>query len=145
METMAVWRLCRELNVVQAALLMVGCDPAGLEMHVEEIAPEARPAGYVAARQAISQALCQHEVDGSWVRQLQYDQNGDYIGVADDSVDLFESKVQVASLRRWLMGRGVSDGFFFPHGADYLDSAHPRYDAALAAAVQNWLAQDTAK
>ena len=34
---------------------------------------------------------------------------------------------------------------FFPHGADYLDPAHPRYNPALAQAVLDWLAADAGK
>lgn len=142
MDRLAEWRLCEELDIVQAALLTAGHDPAGAEMHVETMDPALRPHGYDAAKQAISLALCRGEIVGSWIRKLQYDLNGDYVGVDEESVDVIESKVQVASLRRWLSSRGVSAGFFFPvHRADPLDPLHPMHSHALAAAVLAWQAK----
>lgn len=142
MNSVESWRLCEELDIIQAALLVVGADPTGLEMRIEAMSPERRPTGYDAAKQAIARALRQGDIDGVWVRRCEYDLNGDYIGVDEDTVDLAESQVHVPALRRWLAARGVADGFFFPDGADYLNPGHPRYAPGLAAAVAAWLSAD---
>jgi len=57
MESLDYWRLCDELTVVQAALLVVGEDPSSTQSYVEEWDPEKRPEGYEAAKAAISSAL----------------------------------------------------------------------------------------
>jgi len=65
MDEMDYWRLCDELNVVQAALLIVGENPAGNPaseepIHadsVERYAVDNRPVGYEAAKTALTHAL----------------------------------------------------------------------------------------
>ncbi len=53
------------------------------------------------------------------------------------------SRVQVESLKEWLVSRGFRQGFFFPERTetpDYLDPGNPRYAPKLAAAVRAWQA-----
>lgn len=50
------WRLCDELNVVQAALLIVGEDPS-LAEYTETWDVDRRPKGYEAAKTAVTHAL----------------------------------------------------------------------------------------
>jgi hypothetical protein len=57
MQGLDYWRLCDELSVVQAALLIAGCDPSSDGEYVEGWAHEMRPMGYEAAKTAISNAL----------------------------------------------------------------------------------------
>jgi hypothetical protein len=143
MEALDYWRLCDELSVVQAALLIVGQDPAGMQEYVDKNQPEDRPGGYDAAKTAISNALRSDAIAGRIRPIYEYDINGNTCGVIEDSVDLMNSRVEVDSLRKWLAGRGVRTGFFFPepsHSQDYLDPRHPRYAPKLAAAVQAWMA-----
>jgi hypothetical protein len=69
MEALDYWRLCDELNVIQAALLVVGCDPSGNEESIE-LYPDKSPPGYQAAKIAISNALCRKEIAGQIVPHL---------------------------------------------------------------------------
>ena len=56
MEELDYWRLCEELNIVQAALLIVGEDPSIAE-YVERWDVEKRAQGYEAAKTAICSGL----------------------------------------------------------------------------------------
>ena len=56
MDDLDYWRLCDELNVVQAALLIVGEDPSTAE-YTETTTVENRPKGYEAAKTAITHAV----------------------------------------------------------------------------------------
>lgn len=56
MEELDYWRLCEELNIVQAALLVVGEDASSSE-YVEGWTVENRPKGYEAAKTAICGGL----------------------------------------------------------------------------------------
>jgi hypothetical protein len=51
------WRLCDELSVVQAALLIVGRDPSGMEDGIDLVRPSNRPVGYNAAKAALINAV----------------------------------------------------------------------------------------
>jgi hypothetical protein len=140
------WRLCDELTVVQAALLIAGCDPSSDASYVEGWTPDQRPIGYEAAKTAISNALRRGAVTGQILPIYDYDINGNTCGAQEDSIDLARSRVEVESLRDWLAGRGLKTGFFFPQATnspDYLDPRHLRYAPKLAAAVRAWLATAT--
>lgn len=56
MEELDYWRLCEDLNIVQAALLVVG-DKPNLAEYTEDHEVHKRPLGYEAAKTAISGAL----------------------------------------------------------------------------------------
>ena len=63
-------------------------------------------------------------------------------------MDIAKTYITVASVKTWLVSRGVKTGFFFPVGADaadYLDPKHPRYAPKLAAAVKAWQAMEDAQ
>lgn len=145
MESLDYWRLCDELTVIQAALLIVGEDPSADQSYVENWNPDVRPEGYEAAKAAISNALKRDSIKGKLIPELEYDINGNPNGAIDDSIDIATSFVEVKSLRDWLLRRGFKIGFFFPNtddDPDYLDPNHPRYAPKLAAAVHAWLAID---
>ena len=146
MEALDYWRLCDELNIIQAALLIVGCDPGDQEDYIENWSAEKRPLGYQAAKTAIRNALVRQSIVGNRVPIYEHDINGDACGEIESSVDLKKSRIEVASLRTWLAARGVKSGFFFPDTGmvpDYLDPRHPRYAPKLAAAVRAWLASES--
>jgi len=143
MEGLDYWRLCDELSVIQAALLIADCDPSPDASYVEGWEAEKRPPGYEAAKTAISNALRCGAITGRLVPDHELDINGNLGPPIEDSIDVANSRVQVESLRAWLAGRGMKTGFFFPEGSefrDYLDPAHPRYAPKLAAAVLAWRA-----
>lgn len=129
------WRLCRELSVVQAALLIVGLDPSGDDCYVQSWETHERPKGYEPVRTAVSAALRREEIKGRLVPQDRT--------IDDGLVDAAASTVEVASLCTWLSANGVRTGFFFPtatDAADYLDPRNARYAPKLAAAIHAWQA-----
>ncbi len=145
MEGLDYWRLCDELSVIQAALLIAGCDPSSDAGYVEGWDAEQRPPGYEAAKTAISNALRREVITGRLIPLYEHDINGNTCGAIEESIDLSSSRIEVESLRRWLAGRGLKTGFFFPEErdfGDYLDPGHPRYAPKLAAAVQAWRATE---
>jgi hypothetical protein len=146
MEGLDLWRLCDELSVIQAALLIAGADPSSDAQYVENWDCERRPIGYEAAKTAISNALRRGSINGQLIPNYEYDINGNTCGVVTDSIDISKSRVDVESLRAWLGDRGLRTGFFFPEpvvSGDYLDPKHPRYAPKLAAAVLAWLAVES--
>lgn len=138
MEALDYWRLCDELNIIQAALLIVGEDPGVNEAYAENWEPQNKPPGYEAAKTAISGGLRRKEIEGVLMpiyRQGWHDSWEEVEG----SIDLEKSMLKVPSLRNWLAKRGLKTGFFFPEVTDapeYLDASHARYAPKLAAAVQ---------
>jgi hypothetical protein len=61
------WRLCEELTVSQAAVLLVGCDPAS---------DYSANRAYEAAKNAISNALLRDSVKGKLVPKIETDLGG---------------------------------------------------------------------
>ena len=57
MEEIAFWRLCDELSIIQAALLIVGEDPTPYEVDVENQTSNSQPRRYNAAKNAILKAV----------------------------------------------------------------------------------------
>jgi hypothetical protein len=145
MESLDYWRICDELSVHQAAVLLAGGDPSSDTQAYGYRDAGKKPIGYEAAKTAISNALKRGAIKGSFVPVSDFDQNGKFFGFALNSFDFEKSTVEVESLREWLSRRGLRTGFFFPEpmlAQDYLDTRHPRYAPKLAAAVYAWLATD---
>jgi len=143
MESLDYWRLCDELSLVQAVLLLVGCDPSNEATSVESRAMHERPHGYEAARTAIVNAFRRGSISGKLIPCYWCDDEGTRIETAEEEIDLEKSRVEVESLKEWLTGRGFRSGFFFPtaiDAPDYLDPKNPRYAPKLAAAVRAWQA-----
>jgi len=141
MESLDYWRLCEELTIVQAALLVAETDPGAEAAYVENWEMHERPHGYEAAKSAISNALRRGAIRGRLVPLYQSEFDGDRFHEIEDSTNVRESRVEVESLRAWLKGRGLRTGFFFPTATgdpDYLDSGNDRYAAKLAGAVRAW-------
>lgn len=137
------WRLCEELTVQQAALLVVGHDPGSQFSYCENWKVEERPKGYEAVKQAISAALRSGRLKGKHQPLTDQDINGNPTGPIEGTTDIQASIVERESLVNWLSSRGVRSGFFFPlalNGPEYLDEKHPRYAPKLAAAVRAWIA-----
>jgi hypothetical protein len=76
MESLDYWRLCDELSIMQAALLIAGCDPSSDAAYVEYRSPEKRPDGYEAAKTAISNAFRRSMIVGQLIPIYEYDING---------------------------------------------------------------------
>lgn len=124
------WRLCDELSVVQAALLIVGVDPSGAQDYIDQWQPENRPRGYNAAKAALVNAIGRKRlpakiVEGQW----------------EGPPDWHQTTISVEDLRKLLKERGFATGFFFTApeaAADYLSQFHDNYSPKLAAAIEAW-------
>ena len=141
-----LWRLCDQLNIIQAALLVAGHDPSSTQEFVEGWDADKRPTGYEAAKAAISRALVSQSIKGQLYEELEYDMNGNPAGPIEGSIDLKLSVVEVSDLKVWLADRGMTTGFFFPKredGAEFLDPDHDRYSQKLAATISAWRAMDS--
>ena len=139
MEGLDYWRLCDELSVDEAALLIAGWDPSAYSEYADV---EGIPVGYQAAKTAISNALQRGAIKGQVVPLYRYDFDGNREKIVHP-IDPSNSRIEVDALRTWLAGRGLKTGFFFPEtivAQDYLDPKHPRYAPKLAAAVLAWKA-----
>jgi hypothetical protein len=147
MEISEYWRLSDELGIIDASLLVIGCDPE-LHRHIESDSNPDKPAGYEASKKAIIFALMRGKIKGNHVPEYLTDINGNPYEEIRETINIGMSSVDAESLREWLYSKGVRTGFFFPEKKDtpdipdYLNSCHPRYSAKLAAAVSAWQAMD---
>jgi hypothetical protein len=148
MDTIDYWRLCDELSVVQAALLIVGQDPSDWQESVELNYTQSKPPGYDAARAALI-----HAIEGKRLRAtIVYDDEAPVRNPIDDDPVPYcpephpswhESRISVEDLQDWLISRGIRTGFFFPASEplpDYLSRLHPNHSPKLAAAIEAWTA-----
>jgi hypothetical protein len=148
MEGLDYWRLCDELSVINAALLVVGEDPGSSAAYVENWDSDKRPVGYEAAKAAIVSAIRNKLLNGYLAPRYAYNDNGFATEAIPGTLDITESTVDVASLKEWLACRGFRSGFFFPEATgapDYLDPEHRHYAPKLAAAVKAWQAVENAE
>jgi hypothetical protein len=141
MDSLDYWRLCDDLSVVQAALLIVSKDPSGLQDIIDSQAPSDIPSGYAAVKSALINAILRKQLPANIVRE------GDVRGRDDEDCptgpDWHYTTVNVGDLKSWLSSRGFESGFFFPlakRGPDYLSTDHPNYSPKLAAAIYAWMA-----
>ena len=135
MEGLDYWRLCDQVSVIQAVLLILGVDPADHEWTVENT-PSKRPAGYEAIRTALTNAVRSDRIPcaAAW----KDDMNGWQV-----EHNWHDTRIDVADLRKWLKSRGITSGFFFSEVSnqpDYLDPWNEKYAPKLAAAIDAWTA-----
>ena len=142
MSDLDYWRLCEELTIEQAALLIADVDPASEQARLSPNHWGAAPTIYLAARTAIENALRRKSIRGTLVSRFADDPDRGSYAIAN-SVDPGASHIDVESLKEWLRSRGLRSGFFFPtdtDAPDYLDPKNSRYAPKLAAAVRAWQA-----
>lgn len=153
LEPLDFWRLCDEFSVIQAALLIVGENPAGKQDDVLRSA-YSRPMGFDAAFAALRHATQAGRLRAVMRRKedaimsitphlVERVAGGD--GSASESYtkepDWNLTTITLDDLRAWLRGRGISTGFFFPKdeaSADYLNPSHAHYSSKLAATIRAW-------
>lgn len=143
MDDFDYWRLCEELSIFQAALLIAECDPSKEYAYVENWETHKRPKGYEAAKTGITNALSRGDIIGYSKLEAHDAAEGEPAEPESARLDIYKSRVDVSSLKSWLRKRGFRTGFFFPEDSpmpDYLDPNHPRYALKLAAAVRAWQA-----
>jgi hypothetical protein len=122
------WRLCDQLTVAQAALLLIGKDPTDLQFSVRRTGKP--PIGFAAVFAALTNAIDAGRLPAKL-------EPGEY------GTDWYRTTIAVEDLTAWLQKRGINRGFFFPAteaGPDYLSKGHPNYSAKLAAALEAWKA-----
>jgi hypothetical protein len=157
MESLDYWRLCDELSVFHAALLIAEQDPSTHSVYAENWDVHERPAGYEATKTALTNAIMgkrlpasiryssrlpHYKEDPDFDEEVQRDENGNMLYVKRQ-LDLNLTTVRLTDLRAWLSSRGLKTGFFFPEPSstpDYLDATHPNYAPKLAAAIEAWQA-----
>lgn len=154
MEKMDYWRLCDELSVVQAALLVADLDPAEFQyvMNWEE---HKRPKNFSAVLAALSHAILGGRLPATIRREawetgwnedpesrLNFTRNVDlfpdqkelpeealnlkYRGIIYRATpDWNLTTVLVEDLRTWLRNRGFKSGFFFPQAVGTPDFLDP--------------------
>jgi hypothetical protein len=92
------WRLCDELSVVQAALLIVGVDPSGMQEGIDHTRPSNRPMGYNAAKAALINAVNGKRLAATVVNSLGEDG-------WSSGPDWHQTTIMVEDLRVWLRAR----------------------------------------
>ena len=99
------WRLCDELSVIQAALLIVGADPSGCE------SSSSRPdVGYDAAKTALMNAIIGKRLRANVAYDYVEGEDGEW---TRSERDWHRTTIVVEDLRAWLKSRGISTGFLF--------------------------------
>lgn len=148
MEPLDYWRLCDEVSVIDAALLIVGEDPSQ-NRYIDNWEPHNRPKGYEAAISALQNSVNSGSLAarivhrGEYVEWFNQDNDGQHEWVRSNVPDWKQTTIKVEDLKAWLISRGFKTGFFFADhvdAPDYLDKAHPYYAPKLAAAVDAWQA-----
>jgi hypothetical protein len=140
MEGLDYWRLCDRISVIQAALLILGVDPADQQYSVEHRISENQPEGYQAVRTALINSITRGDLPADAAYE-------DGVLEAPEAYNWHGTLMAVDDLRTWLRKRGITTGFFFPtenDRPDYLDPTHAKYAPKLAAAIEAWtaIAQD---
>ncbi len=134
MESIDFWKLCDQLSIVHAALLIVGHNPSEHQA-VEDQDSSRQPVGYDGAKHAIISGLRKEKIEGKLLYDQPYNDDGDpYLSVVRSYVD-------VESLKVWLLSKNLREHFFFfPEAkvSEFLDKDHSRYSSKLAAAVTAW-------
>jgi hypothetical protein len=134
MESIDFWKLCDQLTVEHAGLLVAGYNPSE-HIYVENQSVELQPMGYYGARHAVLSGLKSKKIEGTVHRKYSsQDDNEGYICVRQSVVD-------VESLKAWLLSKNVTRHFFFfpvVQVSEFLNNDHLRYSAKLAAAVTAW-------
>ncbi len=152
MESLDYWRLCDELSIIYAALLIVGEDPSGNNSYIEDWHESNQPTGYQAAKTALTNAISSGVLPATIRRNLAKPHLEDSVtskfmgnnAALQHSIDISLTTIKVNDLKTWLITRGFKTGFFFPQTEidkpDYLDINHPNYSQKLGAAIESWLA-----
>lgn len=143
------WRLCDELTVKQATMLIVGQDPASeIGTDCERWKEHERPPGYEAVKQALISSLKKGRIKGEHTPIMEYDINGNECGERTGTTDVDRSCLDFDSLVAFLDARNLRPPFFFPPNdkasgePDYFNRNHPRHSFKLEAAVRVWLAME---
>jgi hypothetical protein len=136
METLVHWKLAEELNPRQAALLMLGLDPARFSSALDS-RPSDQPRGYEAFITALKNGITNKRIEA----RISYYENSTY---DCDAISWEDTVLAVESLKNWLVEKNIRDPFFNTGGGimefSFMDENHPQYSPKLAATVSAWIA-----
>ena len=151
MDIDSLWRLADVLSLQDAAALIAGYDPneidicrndTGFQQNYARLYPVEK-----ALRNAVREGLLEADRastlgDYTPIHMLDEIEAADF-GESFNEISMSDTRVKVDDLRRWLEGRGLKTGFFFPQAEDildFLDPNHKNYAPKLSAAIRAWQA-----
>lgn len=145
MDAFDFWKLCDKLSLFQAALLILGVDPAKhhSQQFEKKISIENVPLGYEAIETALVNAVNDKVFSSKLAYKPDYNFDGSWSGGWTDTVDVDKTILSVQEVKELLASKGIKTGFFFAgrnNEPDYLDPLKPHYAPKLAAAVGAWQA-----
>ena len=143
-DKMDYWRLCDQLSIIQAALLVLGEDPSEQQSYVLSNSEQDRPDNFTAVFTALTNAvICKKlKAEIHFIKELRLGASiEDDCQYETENPDWDLTIILVDDLKTWLRGRGFKMGFFFPEAAvkpDFLDANHEKYSPKLAVAIGAW-------
>jgi hypothetical protein len=105
MDALDYWRMCDAVSVVQAALLIIGEDPAESQEYIAGWQPENRPKGYDAVKTALLNAIKRNKLPADIPE-------GDD-GFGNNYARWDQATVLVDDLRTWLKSAALKQDSFF--------------------------------
>lgn len=145
MDKFDYWRLCDELSVVHAALLIIGLDPEE-NIYIMGWEEHKRPEKFTAVLSALSNAIMGERLPATIRKSYELSGSALFEEMQDhlsELPDWGKTTVLVEDIKQWLLRRGFRTGFFFPQASDqpdFLDPHHVNYAPKLAAAIGAWQA-----
>ncbi|MEH6725487.1 MAG: hypothetical protein V7703_04955 [Hyphomicrobiales bacterium] len=139
------WRLADSVNIVQAALLIIGIEPQSMEEDIEFWGADKRPDGYIAVRDSVLSSVQSGVLDGA-IEFETYETFSGGEAIDKDRISYRRSRVLVPSLIEWLEDRGfVTQAFAKPKDGPkgFRDPDHPRFSGKLVAVVEAWEQYDS--
>lgn len=147
------WRLCDEVTVVQAALLILNIDPEGVQdkvFYTVTFDEASKPDKFDTVLAALQNAIIGekiiptlHVLKKVWINTDTPEGDWGKMEVETQDIDFQRTLLSISALKAWLAQRGMKPPFFFPDAepiASYLDPTNSFYAPKLAAAVHAWIA-----
>jgi len=157
MEELDIWRLAEQLSAEQAAFLLLDRTPTGIHRYVETWTLDEIPDGFLTILALLKEAVIAGKIKGTirrpagnlaWLetlsesRQITIDAGG-IEAFYQIEPDWAATKIDVASLKLWLLQKHFRSDFFFPDAtdaADYLNKDDECFSPKLYAAIEAWKA-----
>ena len=120
------WKLFKKFTVTQAALLIIGQDPSN-EPSIEGMPPFGQPEGYEEVKASLINSISSNDLHA----KVEFDADR-------NTLNWRRTTISYQDLKAWIKRNDIASEFFLPKASDrpdYLNPAHPRYSAKLAAAV----------
>ncbi|WP_316861117.1 hypothetical protein [uncultured Cohaesibacter sp.] len=119
MDGLDYWLYCEEYTIVQAALLVVGCDPGEDEKYVEDWEPRSQPKGYSAVKAGLVNAINAKRLNANYVEATIEDASVDGTfslqTVNLGEPDIFKTTIHVRELRKFMGEKKFAESIFARH------------------------------